>query len=155
MDKHHREECEKVDRPRVQTSTHTIKVFSVQDKIENLQEELMKKLQEQQEVTEQRLQEQQQVTERLQEENSQVWVIIITMVVVLLIALVVGVSQEQTVTQQEFVSITQALNKSVAELEQETTFNRSVYCCKVHFLSFVTSLLLICSIYSLIFVHFQ
>ena len=208
MDNHHREECEKVDRPRVQTSTHTIKVLSVQDKIENLQEELMKKLQEQQQITEQRLQEQQQVTEqrlqeqqevteqrlqeqqqvteqrlqeqqevteqRLQEQrevteqlqgenrnllnelngvikdqgrnHSQVWGIIITMVVALLLALAVGLSQEQTVTQQEFVSITQALKKSVAGLEQslqttkadketlkdrlevqETTFSRSVY----------------------------
>ena len=253
MENHHREECEKADRPRVQTSTHTIKVLSAQDKIENPQEKLIKnlqeqqqvteqrlqeqqqvteqrlqeqqqvteqrlqeqqevteqklqeqqqvteqrlreqqqiteqrlqeqqevteqklqeqqqvteQLQEQQQVTEQRLQEQQQVTERLQRENktllnelngvikdqrrnhSQVWVIIITMVVALLLALVlaVGLSQEQTVTQQEFVSITQALKKSVAEIEQsiqmtradketlkdrlevqETTFSRSVY----------------------------
>ena len=167
MNKHHREECEKVDRPRVQTSTHTIKVLPVQDKIENLCKELVKKLQEhqqvterlqeQQQVTEQRLQEQQQVTEqrileqqqvteqlqeqqqvteRLQEENrnllnklnsivrnqhtdhSQVWMITITIAVAILLALVVKLSQEQTVTQQESVNITQALNKSVAELAQ-------------------------------------
>ena len=86
------------------------------------------------------LQEQQQVTVRLQGENrnllnelngvirnqqrdhSQVWVIIITIAVAILLTLVKGLSQEQTVTitQQESVNMThvQTLNKSMAELAQ-------------------------------------
>ena len=64
MDTHHKEECEKVDRPRVQTSDHTPRELSVEDKLKLLYKEFRMKLQEQQKIMERRLEKQQEEMER-------------------------------------------------------------------------------------------
>ena len=104
----HEKECDKLDRPRVQTSNITPKELLVEDKLKDM----ATKPQEQQHTKEKGLRELQKAMEQ-----KLFWMtIIFPIAVAVLIMMVVGLGRQQIVTSQMVVNI---INKTVPEFERQ------------------------------------